>query len=647
MILMPPSIATLPWLPVPPDDFAARCREVDAAGGAPGAAIQFLAGFRTSPRQATLLARAIKRRRSMGLGLAPLSDFRLGILASATFDLVLDCLPAAAARHGVALDLVSTPYDQVMQQALDPMSDINTAQADAVLIAVDHRWLNLDKPNLNEPKSERVDAAMQKLRAVIEGVRTHGHAPVILQNLPAPPQTVFGNYDRRVPGTVRAIIDEANRMIVALADETNSYLLDAAALAERVGTDHWFDPVQWTSYKLPFSADCILIYTDVLGRLLGSIRGKARKCLVLDLDNTLWGGVIGDDGIAGLEIGQGNARGESFLAIQQAAVELRDRGIVLSVCSKNDDAVARIPFREHPEMLLRENHIAVFQANWVDKASNLESIAKTLNIGLDALVLLDDNAAERAQVRAALPAVAVPELTDDPAWFPWYLSAAGYFEAVTFSAEDRLRAESYASNARRAEVMAKARDLGEYLTSLDMVISFAPFDRTGRQRITQLINKTNQFNLTTRRYTEAEVSAMEADPSLFTLQARLADKFGDFGMIAVVICRPAKSDPSTWNIDTWLMSCRVLGRQVEQAMLAKISSEAKKRAVDRLIGTYIPTAKNGMVSEHYKKLGFHQIDSLTEGQSVWEMNLSTHAVPKLPMRVEDKASVVPNHEHQL
>ncbi len=632
---MPTSIADLPWLPLPPADYSAQCRAIGASTQALGATIQRLAVHRLSSRQSSSLARAIKRCQCTNLDLAPLSSFRLGVLASATIDLLLDCIPAAAARHGVAVEIMSAPYDQVMQQALAAGSDINVAHLDAVLLAVDHRWLNLDRPNLKETPAEQVAAALQRLRAAVEALRRHGNAPAILQTVPIPPQPLFGSYDRRVRGSVRAMIDEANRAIIALAEQTGSYLLDTAALAEQVGTDCWFDPIQWVSYRLPFSAELNPIYAEILGRLLGSIRGKARKCLILDLDNTIWGGIIGDDGLTGIQIGQGNPRGESFLAVQKSAIELRGRGVILAVCSKNDEMVARGPFREHPEMLLREGDLAVFQANWIDKPSNLESIAKKLNIGIDALVLFDDNPAERAQVRAALPMVAVPELPDDPSWYAWYLQAAGYFEAVTFSAEDRMRAESYVSDAQRAEVMVNARDLGDYLTSLEMVIKFAPFDDKGRARIVQLINKTNQFNLTTRRYTDADVVTMEADTSIFTSQVRLADKFGDLGMIGIVICRPANGDNSAWDIDTWLMSCRVLGRQVEQAMLAKIVTEANKRGVQRLIGTYIPTAKNGMVSQHYKQLGFQLSDTLGEAQTSWELRVSDYVSPNLPMQVQD------------
>lgn len=629
---MSPSIVDLPWLPPAPADFSARCRALGTSTEPSGQALQTLAGFRLSAQQAAALARALKRCRSGGAGLAPLVDFRLGVLTHATFDLLNDHLPAGAVRHGVALELANTPYDQVMQEALDPSSSINTAKLDAVLVAVDHRWLGLERVKLSEKPEDRVGNALQRLRTVVEGLRQNSGVPAILQTVPVPPQSLFGSYDRRVRGTIRAMIEQVNLEIIEMAGQTGSYLLDAAALAERAGTDRWFDPVRWLAYKLPFSTDCFAIYADTLGRLLGAIRGKSRKCLVLDLDNTIWGGVIGDDGMEGIYIGQGSAKGEAFLAVQETALELRERGIMLAASSKNTDAVARQPFREHPDMLLREEHISVFQANWIDKASNLEAIAKALNIGLDALVLLDDNPAERAQVRAALPMVGVPELPADPGWFAWYLSSAGYFEAVAFSAEDSLRAQSYTSDAKRADVLAKSRDLGDYLSSLGMVITFADFDKNGRQRVAQLINKSNQFNLTTRRYTEADVEALEGDESVFTLQVRLEDKFGDLGMIGVVICRTAE-DGAAWDIDTWLMSCRVLGRCVEQAMLDRVILEARKKGVAALLGRYVPTAKNSMVAEHYAKLGFECLETSPTGTTHWKLLLADYARPKLPMKV--------------
>jgi FkbH-like protein len=621
------SIVTLPWLPEPPADFSAQCRALAASDNF-GAAFQHLATHRLNAMQSSRLALAMRRARDAGRDFAPLSGFRLGILASATFDLVMDCIPAGAARHGVAVEMISAPYDQVIQQALDPESAINRASFDGVLVAVDHRWLGLDGIALDE--GVRVADALDRLRTVVESLRTNGGSSAILQTVATPPQWLFGSYDRRVRGSMRSLIDALNRGITTLAEETGSYVLDVAALAERAGTDLWFDPVHWASYKLPFSAECFPVYAEMLGRLLGAIRGKARKCLVLDLDNTIWGGVIGDDGIEGIVLGQGSAVGESFLSVQRTALELRARGVLLAVSSKNTDDVARLPFRDHSEMLLKESHLAVFQANWQDKATNLEAIAKALNIGLDTLVMLDDNPAERAQIRGALPMVAVPELPSDPSRFSWYLLAAGYFEAVAWSREDAGRAESYAKDAQRAEIRVGSRDLGAYLMSLDMTARFAPFDAKGRQRIVQLINKTNQFNLTTRRYTEADVAVLEKDPAVFTLQVRLEDKFGDLGMIGVAICRPDAE--GNWEIDTWLMSCRVLGRRVEDAVLARLVEEARSRGVRQLHGAYLPTAKNAMVADHYSKLGFVLVEE-SDGARRFELAVKDAVTSELPMKI--------------
>lgn len=616
----------LPWLPPAPPDLRQRLRGL---GVEQAAELPRLAGFRLSPEEASSFARAMARLRAAGATWPGLSDFRLGVLSNATFDLVAEHLSAAAARHGVALAVTLPDYDQVQQQALDPASTINTAGLDGVLISVDHRWLGISGRDASE-----VDQATARLREVIVALRANGGAAILLQTVPTPPLPLFGSLDRRQAGTLRANVHAMNQRIVELARETGAILFDVEALAERVGTDLWFDPVQWAAFKLPFSSSVFAAYADGLGALLGAIRGKSRKCLVLDLDNTIWGGVIGDDGINNIKIGQGSAVGEAFLAVQHYALALRARGIMLAVSSKNDDATAREVFRDHPEMALREEHISVFQANWTDKASNLEAIARTLNIGIDALVFLDDNPAERAQVRAALPAVALPELPSDPSWYPWFLASAGYFEALSFSEEDRLRVESYASDAKRAAVLARTGDLGDYLKSLGMKMRAGPFDAKNRPRITQLINKTNQFNLTTRRYTEAEVTAMEDAPGVHTLQVRLGDSFGDFGMIGVAIARQPDAAEPTWMIDTWLMSCRVLGRKVEEAMLAQIVAAARAAGISRIEGLYRPTPKNGMVKDHYTKLGFSSVEERADGECVFALDVSAYEAPELPIEIE-------------
>jgi FkbH-like protein len=349
----------------------------------------------------------------------------------------------------------------------------------------------------------------------------------------------------------------------------------------------------------------------------------------------LWGGVIGDDGMTGIVLAQGDPVGEAFLSIQRTALALRERGVVLAVSSKNDEAVARQVFREHPDMLLREEHIAVFQANWKDKASNLRAIAATLNIDVSALVFLDDNPAERQQIRLELPEVGVPELPASPEYYPAMLLAAGYFEAVQFTIEDRMRAAQYQDNAARSAALGAASDMGAYLASLDMVAHVARFDEAGRARIAQLVNKTNQFNLTTRRYSESEVAAFESDPDAFGLQVRLQDRFGDNGMISVLLCR---RDGARWLIDTWLMSCRVLNRRLEEQLLNVLVASARAHGVDRLVGVYRPSAKNGMVKDHYRKLGF-TLSSQSEDGDLWTLEVGDHVARALPIALRPGAGL--------
>ena len=310
---------------------------------------------------------------------------------------------------------------------------------------------------------------------------------------------------------MRSLIDGINRELAEFVLGSGDVLLDVAGLAETVGLADWHDPQLWNMAKFSFSDELIPLYADHVARTVAAIRGKSRKVLILDLDNTVWGGVIGDDGLEGIQIAQGDARGEAHLAVQRLALDLRQRGIVLAVSSKNTDEVAREPFEKHPEMLLKLDHIAVFQANWNDKATNIQAIAEELSLGLDAMVFLDDNPVERGLVRKLLPQVAVPELPEEPAYYARTLAAAGYFEAVAFASEDLKRAGFYQDNAKRASLQKQVGGVDAYLASLDMTITFQPFDATGRARIVQLINKSNQYNLTTRRYTDPEVTEAEND----------------------------------------------------------------------------------------------------------------------------------------
>lgn len=598
-----------------------------------GRRIRELASCNLDENQLNRLANAMAKARRQGRSLAPLAPFRLGIVSNSTTELLIPPLVASAARYGFDLECIVAGYGQAIQTALSADSDIHATKPDAVLIALDYRAYPM-AARLGDAHAakEAITAVFGQLETIRNSIHANGSAVCIVQNLAPPVEPLFGSLDKVLPGTPRSMIDDLNNRLGASILGTRDVLFDVAGLAAMAGLANWHSPEQWNLAKLPFASVYLPLYAEHVARTIAALRGKSRRCLVLDLDNTIWGGVIGDDGLAGIQLAQGDATGEAHLELQRYAVALRERGVVLAVASKNEDQTARLPFREHPEMLLKEHHIAVFQANWDDKATNIKAIAGELALGLESLVFVDDNPVERALVRRFLPEVAVPELPADPALYVRTISAGGYFESVAFSNEDRQRADFYKDNARRVKLQNQFADLDSYLVSLKMVITFQPFDDTGRARITQLINKSNQFNLTTRRYTEAEVTAIQRDAAAFTLQVRLSDVFGDNGMISVIICRDAGQD--AWEIDTWLMSCRVLGRRVENAVLQEILAAAERAGVRTLIGKYIRTERNQLVEHHYKKLGFTQTGGEPEGTTAWELNVQFAPVEALPMDVQ-------------
>ncbi|HEY5301453.1 MAG TPA: HAD-IIIC family phosphatase, partial [Acetobacteraceae bacterium] len=473
----------------------------------------------------------------------------------------------------------------------------------AILLALDAHHLasgitaGMDAADADAALSDITD----RLREAWSFARGALGCPVIQQTaLPLHPP-VLGSNEHRLAGSRARFIARLNERLRGLAEQEGVDLLALDDRAAQDGIAAWHDPGLWHRSKQEVTPLAAPMYGDLLGRLLAAKQGRSAKCLVLDLDNTVWGGVIGDDGMDGIVIGQGSPLGEAYVAFQDYCRELSRRGVILAVCSKNDEANALEAFDSHPEMVLKRADIACFVANWSDKASNIRQIAHELNIGLDSLVFVDDNPFERNLVRQELPMVAVPEIGDDPTSYASTIADAGYFEALSVTEEDRERTTQYQGNRARDALKSAATDLDSYLRGLEMRLIWRRFDRMGLQRIVQLINKSNQFNLTTRRYTDEDVLAVMDDPAAFGLQLRLTDRFGDNGIIAIVIGRLRGHDV---EIDTWLMSCRVLGRQVEPTTLNLIAEQARHLGARRLLGEYIPTKKNAMVKDHYARLGF-------------------------------------------
>lgn len=613
-------IEEMAWLPRPPDNFRSVVRALRSAPDVTEKQVRQIATSALNLTQLEMLANA-------SLLVKDVERIQVSLVSNATTDLLLPAIQATAPRHGIWIKADGSSFGTFVSEALDPASQTRQRNNDFIVLALDHRAFSFKPCPGDLTRAETmVRQAIQTVSQLASAFHSANGATVVVQTLAPPPLSSFGSLDTQLPGTMQWMIARFNKLICELRD-AHILLLDVCHIASMVGLAEWHDPVQWNLGKFAFSHRFIPLYADALCRVIMAARGKAKKCLVLDLDNTLWGGVIGDDGMTGIRLSQGDAVGEAFLEIQQTALALRARGIVLAVCSKNNDEVARQVFREHPDMVLREEHIAVFQANWKDKASNLKAIAHALNIDVSALVLLDDNPAERQQVRDELYEVGIPELPASPEFYPLMLLAAGYFDSVHYTSEDSARAEQYQANVARSVTLGAAIDIGEYLRSLQMEAHVSRFDLVGRNRIAQLINKTNQFNLTTKRYTEADVAAFENDPAVLGLQVRLKDRFGDNGMISVVICKKAGTD---WIIDTWLMSCRVLNRRLEELMLKVLCSLTHENGIDRLIGHYRPTPKNSIVKDHYRNLGFTLVSENTE-ESVWELMCDSRDRVEVPI----------------
>lgn len=612
----------LAWLPKPPNDFGQKLR---AAGSIDQ--LRSLARYALDENQLLKLTKRLAALQAQQVEPKKLPSLTIGLLSNATTQSFAPALIATGLRYGLLLNIVEAEFNQVAQEAFSSVSAFDGVSLTCVMISLDHRGLPLAPCPGNQAQADQVMAeSVAYIKTVVEAVRTKTNAQIILQNLAPIRQDLFGSFEARLPGTLPWLI---NRLNIELDDmaSNNCFILDIAGLASSVGTSKWHDPTLWNMAKMPFSQRFLPIYAEYVCRILAATQGKSRRCLIMDLDNTLWGGVIGDDGLEGILIGNGDPTAEAHLELQRLILALRARGVVLAVSSKNEEAVARLPFQNHPDMLLKESDIAVFQANWQDKASNIKAIAQTLSLGLESLVFLDDNPAERLQVRQALPEVAVPELPEDPAYYGQTLIAAGYFEALGFFEEDQKRADFYQDNAKRVQSLGQTTDMNAYLKSLAMQITLAPFDALGRARIVQLISKSNQFNLTTRRYSDLQIEAFETDPQIFTRQVRLADTFGDNGMISVIIC---KKHQTQWEIDTWLMSCRVLGRRVEEAVLQDMITHALTAKVETLIGEYRPNDRNIIVQQHYEKLGFTKIKEANDAE-YWQLTLKDYVFKDLPM----------------
>jgi len=526
---------------------------------------------------------------------------------------------------GMPADLFVGDYNNFRSELLESTSALYEFRPDIVIVLPDERSCKYTG-RLTDPLQKQEEAVARHSAEILElcaAVNRRTPVEVILCNYMLPPYFDLGPYRARTMASDWNFKKAVNLTIGTKAPHF-VHICDLEFLAYRYGGLATKDEKAWFESKQLCSPTLQVQLAQEIAQIVTNLKTAPKKVLALDLDNTLWGGVIGDDGMEGIEIGDTSPRGEAFKAFQRYIASLTERGVLLAVCSKNDPENAREPFRKHPEMVLRETHFVSFKANWEPKPDNLRAIASELNLGLDSFVFVDDNPAEIEIVRQFTPEVTTIQLSDNPSEYVRQLQDSRFFERLTITGEDLARTEQYREEAQRKILLSTTSDMESYLQSLEMKGACRQFNSLDLPRIAQLINKSNQFNLTTRRRSEAELAALMQDPEYTGFTVRLRDRFGDYGLIAVVICRAVAG--GILEIDTWLMSCRVLKRQVEEETLNEIVRFARLRGTSRIRGFYLPTAKNGMVRHHYARFGFEPIAE-DESESIYELDAIAY-VPK-------------------
>lgn len=579
-------------------------------------------------------AEALKRMHALSPRLATEAK-RVALLMSCTLDFMRPHLVAHSADNGQLLDPWLGPYNQFEQLVFDPASALWAASPAVVVIFLRLEdldpWLGPETRGVAPADARaRLDRARARALALAAAVRERFSGPILVTNFTLEDQGDVDPFEASDPLGLTYLISDANReLALGLRAMADAHVLDYRGAVAAFGAARFRDERLFRLARAPGSVEAQSFLAAWTARTIVGLLRPPAKCIVVDLDNTLWGGVLGDDGVAGLQLGDEHP-GSSFKAFQALLLGYRRRGFLLAICSKNDDSTVRTALEEHPDMLLRGEHFAAIQANWDPKPLNLQRIAETLNIGLDALVFVDDNPVERATVRAALPMVEVVELPEAPHLYAAALRAVRSLDRPRVLAEDADRAAMYAADHRRRDLEAKVESVDQFLAGLEMVATIGAADEATLPRIHQLVGKTNQFNLTTRRHSLEDLRRMNASGRVAWL--RLRDRFGDLGLVAVATLVPSAA-VGVLEIDSFVMSCRVMGRRVEDALLAHLAEVARALGATALEARYLPTKKNHIVERFYVEHGFEPTDT----PQLYRLALSAAALP-WPAHVQQETS---------
>lgn len=533
---------------------------------------------------------------------------RLAVLCDYASQHLAMALKGCGVDRRFAFDVYEAGYDQIEQLIFDAASALYVSSPDTVLLSKSS--YKLLEAFYATPVEERVGFAERTalhLQTLLSNLQQRTTATVILTNFIELNDAVFGHYAAKVSVSFLYQVRKLNLLLMEAAQTTTGlFIADVQALAAESGLTSAVDQKTLLKADLPWSLPFLPALAKAVVGIIEATKGVFKKCLVLDLDNTLWGGVIGDDGLEAIELGDlGN--GKAFSRFQKWIKELKRRGVIVCVCSKNNEAVAKDVFQRHPDTVLKTEDISVFAVNWNNKVDNLHFIQRTLNIGFDSMVFVDDNPFERGMAKEAIPELCVPEMPEDPVEYLPYLQSLNLFETASYTAEDERRASLYQQEAKRVAYQSVYKNEGDYLQGLQMKAEVKGLNGFTLPRAAQLSQRSNQFNLRTVRYTEADLSRLAALPDYFPLVVSLKDKFGDYGIISFVVL---KKEAEELFIESWMMSCRVLKRGVEDFVLNRIVSAAKEAGCVRVVGEYLATAKNGLVKEHYQTLRFEEKDGL-------------------------------------
>ena len=530
---------------------------------------------------------------------------KVAVLGDTATQFLIQALRGMGYDYGFDLQIWEADFNQIERQIFDPTSELYEFKPEITIVfQSSHKLLG----KYNKLKQEQLSLLAEKELELIENIYSnlinYLNGKVILYNYTEIDDAIFGNYANKTESSFLFQLRKLNYELMLYASKnTNLYLCDLSSIQNYVGKSSFFHSSVYINTEMVLSIDVVPKVASKTLDIINLLNGKLKKCIILDLDNTMWGGIIGDDGLENIQIGTLGI-GKAFSEFQYWIKKLKNRGIIVAVCSKNTESVAKEPFEKHPDMVLHLEDISVFVANWENKADNIRQIKNILNIGFDSIVFLDDNPFERNMVRENIPEICVPELPEDPADYLEYLYVLNLFETISFSNEDIERTKQYQVEAQRITFQQKFTNEDDFLKSLNMRSLIEPFNKFNTPRVAQLSQRSNQYNLRTIRYTDFDIETLAESKKHFTFAFSLEDKFGDNGLICVIIL--LKENSQTLFIDTWFMSCRVLKRGMENFVLNTIVDFAKDKGFTIIKGEYLPTAKNEMVKNHYLNLGFEK-----------------------------------------